>query len=171
MGLSNCGHLTTLRLFYDYLSGETTTIGYDYSSRNAATIADLYWLSGESPKRDAVEAANGFAPPAAPPAAGLPAGWSMPERDRRRAGMVCAMLHCLAWIYNRGAPLRPYIYLIIIGRLRCPVQRPAWRWYLVSVEVLRRCEVLHRGAGGVISAFAGLVLYAVEWVKLPETHL
>ena len=39
----------TLRLFYDYFIGETPTIGYDYSrnyydysSRNAATIADLY---------------------------------------------------------------------------------------------------------------------------------
>ena len=58
----------TLRLFYDYFIGETTTIGYDYSrsyydysSRNAATIADLYWLSGESPKRDAAQAANGSA--------------------------------------------------------------------------------------------------------------
>ena len=45
---------------------------YDYSSRNAATIADLYWLSGESPKRDTAVAVNGSAPPAAPPAAGLP---------------------------------------------------------------------------------------------------
>lgn len=71
IGLSNNGHLTTLRLFYDYLSGETTTIGYDYSSRNATTIADLYWLSGESPKRDAAGAANGSAPPAVAPAAGL----------------------------------------------------------------------------------------------------
>lgn len=42
-------HLTTLRLFYDYFIGEITTIDYDYfrtcydySSRNAATIADLY---------------------------------------------------------------------------------------------------------------------------------
>ena len=42
IGLSNSGRLTTLRLFCDYLSGETTTIGYDYSSRNATTIADLY---------------------------------------------------------------------------------------------------------------------------------
>ena len=24
--------------------------------------------------------------------------------------MVCGMLHCLAWIHNRGAPLRPYIH-------------------------------------------------------------
>ena len=38
---------------------------YDYSSRNATTIADLYWLSGESPKRDAAQAVNGSAPPAA----------------------------------------------------------------------------------------------------------
>nr|DAQ34816.1 MAG TPA: hypothetical protein [Caudoviricetes sp.] len=49
IGLSNCGRLTTLRLFHDYFIGETTTIGYDYSRicydysrRNAATIAGLY---------------------------------------------------------------------------------------------------------------------------------
>lgn len=42
IGLSKASHLTTLRLFYDYFSGETATIGYDYSSRNATTIADLY---------------------------------------------------------------------------------------------------------------------------------
>lgn len=23
--------------------------------------------------------------------------------------MVCNLLHCLAWIHNKGAPLRPYI--------------------------------------------------------------
>ena len=58
---------------HDYFIGETTTIGYDYSiscceysSRNAAPIADLYWLSGESPKRDAAQAVNGSAPRAAP---------------------------------------------------------------------------------------------------------
>lgn len=54
----------------------------------------------------------------------------------RRAGMVCGVLHCLAWIHKR-AHSRTLIYLIIIGRLRWPVQHPAWRWYLVSVEVLR----------------------------------
>lgn len=42
IGLSKASSLTTLRLFHDYFIGETTTIGYDYSSRNAATIADLY---------------------------------------------------------------------------------------------------------------------------------
>ena len=42
IGLSKYSRLTTLRLFHDYFNGETTTIGYDYSSRNATTIADLY---------------------------------------------------------------------------------------------------------------------------------
>lgn len=67
----------TLRLFHDYFIGETTTIGYDYfrscydySNRNAATIIDLYWLSGESPKRAAARAANSSAPPA---------GWRVPD--------------------------------------------------------------------------------------------
>lgn len=62
----------TLRLFHDYFNGETTTIGYDYfrscydySSRNATTIARPYWLSGESPKRDTAVDVNGSAPPAA----------------------------------------------------------------------------------------------------------
>ena len=55
---------------YDYF----TTTGYDYSSRNATTIADLYWLSGESPKRDAARAANGSARP--PPCRWTaPPGW------------------------------------------------------------------------------------------------
>lgn len=53
---------TILRLFvgrnYDY-----SRSCYDYSSRNATTIAYLYWLSGESPKRDAAQAASGSAPP------------------------------------------------------------------------------------------------------------
>lgn len=57
----------TLRLFYDYFIGETTTIGYDYFSRNAATIVRPYWLSGESPKRAVARAANGSAPPAGLP--------------------------------------------------------------------------------------------------------
>ena len=63
----------TLQLFYDYPPGEATTIGcdysrscYDYSSRNATTITDLYWPSGDSPKRDTAVAVNGSAPPAVP---------------------------------------------------------------------------------------------------------
>lgn len=115
----------TLRLFHDYFIGEIATIGYDYSrtcydysSRNATTIADLYWLSGDSPKRDAAVAANGSAPPATgqprrvegarSQAAGLTLyRW---RRRPRRACMVCGMLHCLAWIHNRGAPLHSYIH-------------------------------------------------------------
>lgn len=104
IGLSKAGRLTTLRLFHDYFIGETTTIGYDYSRRNATTIADLYWLSDESPKRDTAAAVNG----SAPPASGLPRrvkGAGLTRRaltvDRGqiaslRAGMVCGMLHCLA---------------------------------------------------------------------------
>lgn len=42
IGLSKASHLTTLRLFRDCFIGETTTIGYDYPSRNVSTIADLY---------------------------------------------------------------------------------------------------------------------------------
>ena len=132
IGLSKTSCLTTLRLFHDYLSGETTTIGYDYSrscydyfSRNAATIARPYWLSGESPKRDTAVAVNGSAPPAAPPCrrTAPPGRGRTLTADRcqtsshrtweasrpRRAVMVCDMLHCLAWIHNRGAPLHPYI--------------------------------------------------------------
>ena len=52
---------------------------YDYSSRNATTIADLYWLSGDSPKRDAARAANGSAPPAVPLLLDCSAGWRVPD--------------------------------------------------------------------------------------------
>lgn len=85
--------------------------------------------------------------------------------------MVCDLLHCLAWIHNRRRTLRPYIpYYNKAAVLSCTVPGVAsCIWY--ALEVLRRCDTLQRGAGGVISAFAGLVLYAVKWVKLPETHL
>lgn len=94
---------------YDYsttiLLKKTTTIGYDYSrschdysSRNAATIADLYLLSGESPKRAAAVAANGFAPPAccwtAPPGGGCQTDpvrsdcWPMPDRKPPGVGSI-----------------------------------------------------------------------------------
>ena len=51
---------------------------YDYSSRNATTIARPYWLSGESPKRDTAVAVNGSAPPAASLSLDCPAGWRAP---------------------------------------------------------------------------------------------
>lgn len=145
----------TLRLFHDYFIGKITTIGYDYSricydyfSRNAATIADLYWLSGESPKRDTAQATNGSAPPAA-----------------------LLLLDCLAWIHNRGAPLRPYIhYYNRAVVLTCTASSVALasgiRW-----RASGRCDTLQRCAGGIIVTCAGLLSYAVEWFKLPETPL
>ena len=36
--------------------------------------------------------------------------WAWEASRPRRAGMVCDMLHCLAWIHDRGAPLHPYIH-------------------------------------------------------------
>ena len=54
----------------------------------------------------------------------------------RRAGMVCVMMRRLAWIHDRGALLHPYIPYYN-RRLPCPVQCPAWRLYLVAVEVQR----------------------------------
>lgn len=47
--------------------------------------------------------------------------------------MSCDVLHRLAWIHNRAHPYIPYYN----RRLPCPVQRPVWRRYLVSVDVLR----------------------------------
>ena len=126
IGLSNAGCLTTLRLFYDYFIGETTTIGYDYSSRNAATIADLYWLSGESPKKSCGESRQWFRAARCTPAAGLPRRVedarltrcqtasrradpvqveTLTHQQVRRAGMVCAMLHPYIHYYNRAAAL------------------------------------------------------------------
>lgn len=109
IGLSTASHLTTLRLFQDYFIGEITTIGYDYfrscydySSRNATTIADLYWLSGESPKRNAAVAVNGSAPLAAPQLLDCPAGWSVP--DCKPPG-VWSIETPPGWPCTGGAPL------------------------------------------------------------------
>jgi hypothetical protein len=51
-------------------------------------------------KRAAAVAVNGSALPAVRPAAGLPS----------RSSMVCDVLHRLAWIHNRDAPLPSYIH-------------------------------------------------------------
>ena len=138
---------TILRLFvgrnYDY-----SRSCYDYFNRNAATIALPYWLSGESPKRDAAVAANG----SAPPAAGLP----------RRAGVVCDVLHRLAWIHNRGAAVRPYIpYYNRSSALNCPASGVA----VVSGMHWRssgRCDVLQRCSGGIIAVCFGLVSWRLS---------
>lgn len=72
IGLSKAGRLTTLRLFHDYFIGKITTIGYDYSSRDAATISRPYWLSGESPKKSRGESRQWFRAARRTPATGLP---------------------------------------------------------------------------------------------------
>lgn len=61
--------------------------------------------------------------------------------------------------------MRPYIHYY--NRAACAglyiVQ--AGRWYLILLEVLRRCDTLRRVAGGIIAACVGLVSVAVEWGK------
>lgn len=68
-------------------------------------------------------------------AAGLP----------RRACMVCGMLHSYIPYYNRT----------VCADL-CSVRRGVSIWYVL--EVLRRCNTLQRGAGGIIAAYVELVL-------------
>jgi len=76
--------------------------------------------------------------------------------------MVCDMLHSLAWIHNRGAPLHSYIpYYNRAAVLTCIAsQRGGGIWYVL--ETLQRCDTLQRGAGGIIAACVCLVLWAVE---------
>jgi len=71
----------------------------------------------------------------------------------------------LAWIYNRRAPLHPYIhYYDRRSALSCTASgRDGGIWYVL--EVLRRCDTLQRGAGSVIAACVGLLFAAVEYGK------
>ena len=71
--------------------------GYDYSSRNVTTITDLYWLSGESPKRAAAVAANDSAPPAAPLPLDCSAGWRVPDCPALTIDPVPECKPPLAW--------------------------------------------------------------------------
>lgn len=85
--------------------------------------------------------------------------------------MVCDMLHRLAWIHDRGAPLSPYIhYYNRAAALTCTASGVA----LVSGIGYRAsgcCDTLQRGAGGIISVCVGLVLWAVERGKSQEKPL
>ena len=93
IGLSKASRLTTLRLFHDYLSGKTTTIGYDYSSRDAATIARPYWLSGESPKKRYGGSRQWFRAARRALLLGYPAGWRVPDHNPPGLyGLRCAAL-------------------------------------------------------------------------------
>ena len=66
---------------------------------------------------------------------------------------------------------RTIIYLIIIGGCAelYSVRRVVGIWYVL--EVLRRCDTLKRGAGGIIAACVGLVSAAVECDKSQEKRL
>jgi hypothetical protein len=69
----------------------------------------------------------------------------------------------LAW------PLHPYIpYYNRAAVLGCTASgRDAGIWYVL--EVLRRCDTLQRGAGGIIAAFAGLVSWRWNWANLRKS--
>lgn len=64
---------------------------YDYCSSLLAI--------GRKPEKRCGESRQWFRAARRAPATGLP----------RRACLVCDVLHCLAWIHNRGAPLHSYI--------------------------------------------------------------
>lgn len=64
------------------------------------------------------------------------------------AGLAWSALCCTAWHRSTtGAHRCTLIYIIIAGGHVAPVQRPAWRWYLVLVEVqhLTVCPPALRG--------------------------
>lgn len=75
------------------------------------------------------------------------------------AGLAWSAVCCTVWHGSiTGAHRCTLIYLIIIGWLCWPVQRPGGAlvsWY--ALEVLRCCDTLHRVAGCVIFAYSGLV--------------
>lgn len=61
-----------------------------------------------------------------------PCRWTVPPP------LAWSALCCTAWHRSTtGAHRCTLIYIIIVGGHVAPVQRPAWRLYLVSVEVLR----------------------------------
>lgn len=144
----------------------------------ATTIARPYWLSGESPKRDAARAANGSAPPAAPLPLDCPAGWSVPAgapslltgARSQAAGLAWSAVCCTVW-HGSITGARLYIpYYNGAAVLTCTASGVA----VVSgigCKASGRVYVLQRVAGGIIAACAGMVSAAIEWGKLQETPL
>lgn len=58
-------------------------------------------------------------------------GFSLAWKHRDPAGLAWSAICCTVWHRSiTGAHRYTLIYIIIIGRLCCPVQRQAWRWYL-----------------------------------------
>lgn len=90
------------------------------------------------------------------------------------AGLAWSAICCTVWhgsITGRGAHCCTLIYPIIIGGCAelHSVRHSGCIWYVL--EVLRRCDTLQRGAGGIIAACVGLVSATVEWGKLQEKRL
>nr|DAS23686.1 MAG TPA: hypothetical protein [Caudoviricetes sp.] len=89
------------------------------------------------------------------------------------AGLAWPAICCTVWHGSiTGAHRCTLIYLIIIGRLRWPVQRPGVvvvSWY--ALEALRRCDTLQHCTGDIIAACVSLVFAAGEWGKRQKKHL
>ena len=218
MGLSKVGHLTTLRLFYDYFIRETTTIPEAVTTISAGTLRLLLtFISYRAKARKEIRRSRQWFR-AAPPRLCC---WTESHRVEcvrlTRCALTadrCQIASRRAWEASRprkadavqvetltplsrcaecstcqrsadvrsctppglyglrcAAPLHPYIYLIIIGGCAdlYSVQRSGGIWYML--EVLRRCDTLQRGAGGIIAVCVGLVSWAVKLGKSQEKRL
>lgn len=75
--------------------------------------------------------------------------------------MVCGVLHCLAWIYNRGTPLRPYIpYYNRAAALTCTASGVA----LVSLVMRWKCcgAVIRSNVAQAVHSWPVWLLYCVR---------
>ena len=145
---------TIYRTFKQWSSDDFTTICREKLRLLATTIDDLYWLSGESPKRDAAGAANGSAPPAAGRGKHRDPAGLTPQRVRRRWHGLPSYIP----YYNRRSVLTCTASL-----------RGGGVWYRLSVS--GRVYALQRVAGGIIAACVGLLSWAVERVQSQETPI
>ena len=132
----------TLRLFHDYPPGETTTISCDYSTTipeavttiPAGTPRLLLALIGyRAQARNGCGASRqGFRRRC--PVCPLPLSTHARQQP---AGRVYSRALAAGLHRRRADRTRPRAPRACMMDRRCPVQRPAWRWYLVSVEALR----------------------------------
>ena len=155
MGLSKASHLTTLRLFYDYwlrlfqkLLRLFQPERYDYCSPLLAI--------GRKPEKSCGGSRQWFRAARRAPAAGLPRRVERASRCTVTAGR-CQIAsrrddpaglawYAICYTVLHGSTTRAhryaFIYLIIIGRLCWPVQRPGVA--LVSGICWRRCGAVIR---------------------------
>ena len=91
-------------------------------------------------------------------------------KHRDPAGLAWSAMCCTVW-HGSITGLHPYIHYY--NRAAVLSYTASGRgdgiWY--ALEVLRRCDVLQRGACDIIAAFVGLVLWAVERAQLQEKPL